>query len=265
MPTTYAHDLFGKKVYRKLPDEVKEIIRENGELYRIGLHGPDILFYFMVSKNPVSTFGVRMHSEKARAFFEEGMAQVRKTGSRPLLAYMLGFGCHYLLDSVCHPYVDEVADKGELSHTLLEKEFDRCLMLETGKNPLHFYPSDCIVPEREYAEVIHQVLPLIPSVCIHISLKMMKFLTNLMVCDDNGRRRGAISRILGLGGKKNQNALIEHFMLREPVAGSAHLVAELEKLYDQAALAAPSELMELYGLAEEEKPLSERWNRTYNG
>ena len=42
MPTTYAHDLFGQKVYRQMPDEVKKIIRENGELYRIGLHGPDI-------------------------------------------------------------------------------------------------------------------------------------------------------------------------------------------------------------------------------
>ena len=37
MPTTYAHDLFGQKVYRQLPDQVKEIIRKNGELYRIGL------------------------------------------------------------------------------------------------------------------------------------------------------------------------------------------------------------------------------------
>ena len=35
MPTTYAHDLFGKKVYRQMPKEVKRIIRENGELYRI--------------------------------------------------------------------------------------------------------------------------------------------------------------------------------------------------------------------------------------
>ena len=46
MPTTYAHDLFGQKVYRQMPEEVKQIIRENGELYRIGLHGPDIFFYY---------------------------------------------------------------------------------------------------------------------------------------------------------------------------------------------------------------------------
>ena len=67
MPTTYAHDLFGQKVYRQLPDQVKEIIRKNGELYRIGLHGPDIFFYYFIFKNHVSGVGYRMHKEKARA------------------------------------------------------------------------------------------------------------------------------------------------------------------------------------------------------
>ena len=75
MPTTYAHDLFGQKVYRQLPDQVKEIIRKNGELYRIGLHGPDIFFYYFIFKNHVSSVGYRMHKEKARAFFAQGMAQ----------------------------------------------------------------------------------------------------------------------------------------------------------------------------------------------
>ena len=87
MPTTYAHDLFGQKVYRQLPDQVKEIIRKNGELYRIGLHGPDIFFYYFIFKNHVSSVGYRMHKEKARAFFTQGMAQVRETGDEALLAY----------------------------------------------------------------------------------------------------------------------------------------------------------------------------------
>ena len=58
MPTTYAHDLFGKEVYKRLPSDMKALIRRHGDLYRIGLHGPDILFYYMVSKNPVTQFGI---------------------------------------------------------------------------------------------------------------------------------------------------------------------------------------------------------------
>lgn len=48
MPTTYAHDLFGKKIYHELPVEMQAVIRRNVNLYRIGLHGPDILFYHML-------------------------------------------------------------------------------------------------------------------------------------------------------------------------------------------------------------------------
>ena len=59
MPTTYAHDLFGKRVYRKLSAKLQHLIRSNGNLYRIGQHGPDILFYYFISKNPVTQYGVQ--------------------------------------------------------------------------------------------------------------------------------------------------------------------------------------------------------------
>ena len=265
MPTTYTHDLFGKKVYRQLPKEVKQVIRENGDLFRIGLHGPDILFYFMVCKNPVSCFGIQMHKEKARGFFQEGMKQVREKKSRPLLAYLLGFGCHYLLDSACHPYVDEMNDTHVISHTLLEKEFDRYLMEETGKNPYQYRPSDCISAKKEYAEVIHQALPLVRTGNILISLKMMKFLTNLMVCDDGGKRRERVHRLAGLGGSKNQESLTEYFMTPQPVEGCSGPVLKLKELFDEEAQKAPQELMELYELSREDKLLSDRWNLTYNG
>ena len=71
MPTTYTHDLFGKKIYRQLPDEMKKVIRKNGDLYRIGLHGPDILFYHLL-KPAVNGTGVEMHHNPAAPFFLRG-------------------------------------------------------------------------------------------------------------------------------------------------------------------------------------------------
>ena len=97
MPTTYAHDLFGKRVYRKLSAKLQHLIRSNGNLYRIGQHGPYILFYYFISKNPVTQYGVQMHGRKAREFFEKGMAKVREEKNPALMAYLLGFGCHYIL------------------------------------------------------------------------------------------------------------------------------------------------------------------------
>lgn len=265
MPTTYTHDLFGKKIYEKLPEDMRRLIRENGDLYRIGLHGPDILFYFMVCRNPVSCFGVRMHKEKARAFFMEGMAQVRQRKDRPLLAYLLGFGCHYLLDSACHPYVNEMDEKGIISHTLLEKELDRYLMEKNGKNPYSYHPSDCIRVKKKYAQVIHEALPLVRTGNIFLSLKMMKFLTNLMVCDDGGLRRERIKKVTALAGKNAQTRLTEYFMMPQPIEEAQEPVQKLNELFKAAAESAPAELMELYALAAEETTLSERWDLTYNG
>ena len=46
MPSTYAHYRIGQEVYGKLEGEPKKIIEKYKELYDIGLHGPDILFYY---------------------------------------------------------------------------------------------------------------------------------------------------------------------------------------------------------------------------
>ena len=51
MPSTYAHYLFGKEVYKNLGDNIKNMINQNKELYLIGLHGPDILFYYKPLQN----------------------------------------------------------------------------------------------------------------------------------------------------------------------------------------------------------------------
>lgn len=264
MPTTYTHDLFGKKVYRQLPGEIRKVIRKNGNLFRIGLHGPDILFYDLIDLS-VSSVGVEMHSVPAASFFLRGMSIVRSRGDERLLAYLLGFGCHYLLDSLSHPFVEEMAKEKVISHTLLEKEFDRTLMLETNKNPHHFYPSDCIVPRVSYARVIRRAFSGLTTRDILFSLRMMKFLTNAMVYDNRGKRRFLVAAITRLAGKKRSAAALEYFMEKNPVPGSAGPVEKLHQYFDRAVQEAPAYVEELYSLSKEELPLSERWNRTYNG
>ena len=70
MPTTYTHDLFGKAVFQKLPEEIRKIIHRNKTEYLIGLHGPDILFYYRpFHRNEVNQTGHRMHEEIAADFF----------------------------------------------------------------------------------------------------------------------------------------------------------------------------------------------------
>lgn len=264
MPTTYTHDLFGKKIYRQLPKEIQRVIRKNGNLFRIGLHGPDILFYDLLNLK-VSGVGVEMHNVPAASFFLRGMNIVRKRGDERLLAYLLGFGCHYLLDSSCHPFVEETARKKILSHTLLEKEFDRKLMVETNKDPHHYYPSDCIVPRIAYAKVIRRMFPEITTKDIFFSLRMMKFLTNAMVYDNRGKRRFLVAVVTKIVGRKRSAAALEYFMEKDPVPGSEAPVKELHEYFDREVEEAPGYIEELFQLSREELTLSERWNHTYNG
>ena len=53
MPATYAHFRFGREVLRRLSPETREAITPRIQLYHIGLHGPDIFFYYHpLSKKP---------------------------------------------------------------------------------------------------------------------------------------------------------------------------------------------------------------------
>ncbi|MCI5902250.1 MAG: zinc dependent phospholipase C family protein [Blautia sp.] len=265
MPTTYAHDLFGKKVYKLLPEEMKRVVYRNRELYRIGQHGPDILFYFCLGVNPVTRFGVMMHQEKAADFFRRGMKIVRDEKDEALYGYLIGFACHYILDSTCHPYINEMDHEGKVTHTLLEKEMDRELMLRTGKDPLVYHPSDCVVPRLEYAAVIHRALPGIPTRILYLSLKLMKFFTNLMVCNDGEKRRRLVMRFSFLGGKKVQGYLRDHFMRLHPDRSVQCYVDEALRLYDEALEKVPHMLRELSLLAKEDRNLAPEWFLNYKG
>ena len=65
MPAAYAHYRFGKEVYKELPENEKEWIREGKDAFLLGLHGPDLLFYyFPLSKNRINQQGVRLHKEQ---------------------------------------------------------------------------------------------------------------------------------------------------------------------------------------------------------
>ena len=55
MPTTYAHYKFGKEVISALPRPLRSTVENHRELFDIGLHGPDILFYY----HPMKRFHVR--------------------------------------------------------------------------------------------------------------------------------------------------------------------------------------------------------------
>ena len=106
MPSTYAHYLFGKKVLAALPDALASAVRQERALYDIGLHGPDLLFYYKpLGSNAVNRIGFGMHAEPAEKFFVSA-AEIVKSGTPADAAYAYGFVCHFALDAACHSYIE---------------------------------------------------------------------------------------------------------------------------------------------------------------
>ncbi len=199
MPTTYAHDLFGKMVYHRLDPEIQEKIKKYQTTYQIGLHGPDILFYVRpFHKNRFNQMAHRLHREEAAGFFERGRELYQKTGNEEILVYLLGFICHFMLDSTCHPYISEYMKKTGARHDEIETEFDRALMVRTGKDPFHYQPGSVIRIEKNSVDAISEVMEGMNHKDIVRALMGTKFYTRLPICDSEKKRKVklAVARIL---------------------------------------------------------------------
>ena len=156
MPTTHAHYKFGEEVMEALPRSLRESIVKNRQLYDIGLHGPDILFYiFSPFKGYVRKTGTGLHKQPGRAFFEHAR-KVIKTAPNPVAAraYIYGFITHFVLDSECHKYVEKMIEESKVGHNEIETEFDAYLLKQEGRKPLAVDRTKHLQPSFKNAQII---------------------------------------------------------------------------------------------------------------
>lgn len=212
MPTTYAHYKFGMEVLKKLNGNIREVINDNIELYHIGLHGPDILFYFKPLKsNDISAMGHAIHKEQAKGFFEKARNTINLSNYYDAsLSYTAGFICHFMLDSQCHPYIRQ--NENKFSHSEIEVELDRSLMIESNLEPLSFKPTAHINPSCQNSMIISSFFTGVTAEKVEKALKSMKFYLNLLVAP------GKIKRSLISGALKatgNYDNMIDLMMKYE--------------------------------------------------
>ncbi|HBT95838.1 MAG TPA: peptidase [Coriobacteriia bacterium] len=114
MPANITHDFFGRDVLGAMSAMgLGGPIHGDQELkntFLLGCQGPDPFFYAQLTSDfvAIKEFGSKMHKEKV----DETLAALRRVcfsaskESRNLLtAYMLGYLCHFVLDSIMHPFV----------------------------------------------------------------------------------------------------------------------------------------------------------------
>ncbi len=255
MPSTYAHYRLGKEVKTALNKKEREIVEEYPELYFIGLHGPDIFFYHKpLFKNEIKRIGHDMHEKAGRDFFAPAAEVIKNhPDSHAYLSYLYGFICHFALDVSCHGYIDEKIASSGISHTEIESEFDRMLMVKDGYDPVSHITTGHIMPSMENAEVIQSFFDGACSADIFDTLKGMVACLDLLVAPSKGKRM-LINTVLKLTGNYRElHGLIINYTANVECADSTE---ELFHRYEEAKKLAVSLIQEYDSFLVGEKDLN---------
>lgn len=273
MPTTYAHYRFGRDVYKHLPPQAQAVIQAHGGLYNIGLHGPDLLFYYKVyKKNPVSSTGFTMHDQPGKEFFQQAAQLMKRRYPRrsqkpgfsfltsSKYAYLFGFLCHFALDSNCHPYVERMVRETSISHSEIEAELDRHLMMRDGLNPMVCRPTSHLRPKVFYGSVISGFFPGISPGQIVASIRSMRFCCNLLA-PSGQKLRFVVLRLLR--GTPLPVTVREMIIKERPNPACRPITRELEQRYLAAIHDASQLIVNFMDHVENGTPLDSRLNHTF--
>ena len=107
MPYNFTHALVGLTALEQTNEAVKALVREHRGEFLIGTMGPDPYFGDAMPKPLFAAchldLAERLHTLDARDLFA---ALFPLADTAPKQAYVLGFLCHFLLDTNAHPYIE---------------------------------------------------------------------------------------------------------------------------------------------------------------
>lgn len=251
MPSTYAHYRFGVQMLEKMDPALKRKIQRFRNVYDVGLHGPDLFFYY----NPLfptapGKLGGKFHQQTGEAFFSAAARRLRMKPNDVGTAYLFGVLGHYCLDSAVHPLVNETAKEGKISHTELEAEFERFLLTMDRKIPAHVQdfsghmklsPGECIT--------VAELYPGSKPGHIRQGVGNMAKITKLLA----SRNRKTTEALLGFAGKEAAQMLLP----RTPNENCAFLDDAMLALYNDALERCPAMEAALRAHLETGEPLGE--------
>lgn len=107
MPYNFTHALVGLTALQQSSEAVADIARRYRGEFLAGTMGPDPYFGDGMPKPLFQTSGLilaeKLHVLDGRALLS---AMLPLADSAPKQAYVLGFLCHFLLDTIAHPYIE---------------------------------------------------------------------------------------------------------------------------------------------------------------
>lgn len=233
MPTTYTHYRFGNDVFSRLPASLRERILPYRDLFDLGLHGPDLLFYYKpLFKHPINQLGHQMHDQPGTLFFSEAAsALTRMEQADAGFAYVCGFLCHFALDSTCHPYIEQQVRATGTTHSEIEAELDRLYMVHDSLDPIRHRPADHLAATPFYASVISKFFPTISERDILKSLKGIRQYCNFLVAPSRLKRTLIFAGLKVAGCYESIHGMIVNY---HPNPLCVPVCQTLEQLYETA-------------------------------
>ncbi len=113
--------------------------------FTLGSAGPDTFFCYKAwQKNPtpnLSKFGGEMHQNNIQSFL---LSMIKNSHTDAQKAYTMGFLCHWVTDSIVHPYVEFITTNGNLydikgGHGFFEIALDSLLFKKDYGKRTKFY------------------------------------------------------------------------------------------------------------------------------
>ncbi len=231
MPCAYAHLRFGREVMPKLPPAARDAILPYRELFDIGLHGPDVLFYHSpVIPDKITRIGHGIHHKSGLEVFGEAAGVISDHPEPMYRAYLYGYICHFALDCMCHGYVDRFAMERDVSHNEIEMEFDRLLEVTDGLDPLKHDTASHIVVTRRNAAVIAAFYPQVGMGDVMKSLKSMIFCLRTLRAPNMGKRKALLAAMRATGHYKELSGLVMSLEPSQVCRESGKRLTELYKL-----------------------------------
>lgn len=245
MPGFTTHYILGMKAYNDLPNnQLKYIIAKYRWLYQLGLQGPDMFFYNIpiLRHQDYRNVGSYMHEHHIQGFFACYLRRLETIKSKQQreegLAYFCGFICHYIGDSICHPYVygrighdaRHPSTQTHGMHAALENDLDALLLMKyKKKKPSQFNQAATICLNGMEMQFVSRFL----SECINEVYYPLSYSNNFRVTP-----RMVYRSILALrfgcrtladpnGAKRNKIAFVENLFLKNPVASTKLVTNEV--------------------------------------
>ncbi|WP_312641789.1 zinc dependent phospholipase C family protein [Hydrogenoanaerobacterium sp.] len=168
MPAYVAHSLFGRDVTAAITRPgLQQFLSQYSIAFEWGLQGPDLLFFSGMLPprvgHTINRLGGVMHREKTDKLLNQLVQYLifckGKDCYNNVLAYALGFCCHYGLDSTAHPYVYYVQEQLKQTlpapyhqgiHNKLESDIDSELcLIKAGETISDFTVAKEMIADRQ--------------------------------------------------------------------------------------------------------------------